>query len=127
MLHERIHEEVGSSDGAADLTFGADANSVARFLGALADPVRLRLMEFICDGGHTMNECVEHLRLSKRQVSSHLRRLADMGHVRPSRRGRQVYYEAAATQTPQLIHLARSLATDNAAEIGCCVRIDSEQ
>ncbi|WP_433234915.1 ArsR/SmtB family transcription factor [Actinomadura nitritigenes] len=119
MLRETVHE--------GECNDGADPGSVARFFGALANPARLRLMEFICAGEHTIGECVDHLHLSRGQVSGHLRYLADAGYLQPSRRGDQVYYQVATTQTSHLMHLARALARDNAVELDCCSRIDQEQ
>ncbi|MFI0484325.1 ArsR/SmtB family transcription factor [Actinomadura sp. 9N215] len=120
MLHERIHGDAESGGEEAD------AGSVARFLGVLADPARLDLMELLCDGERTVSECAEQLHLSQGQVLGHLHCLVEAGHLRSSHRGQQTYYRVAALQTAHLIHLARSLATDNATELGCCSRISTE-
>jgi len=47
---------------------------VARFFRAVGDPARLRLLEFLLAGEHTVTECVA--RLSQGRVSAHLACLA---------------------------------------------------
>src|SRR6266487_497436 len=96
---------------------------VARFFRALADPARLRLLEFLLPGEHTVTECVAHVGLSQGRVSAHLACLAACGYVQARRAGRNAFYTVADPRVADLVMLARSLAADNAAALADCVRI----
>ena len=96
---------------------------VARFFRALADPARLRLLEFLLPAEHTVSECVQHIGLSQGRVSAHLACLADCGYVQARRSGRFAWYKVADPRVADLVMLARSLAADNAAALADCVRI----
>jgi ArsR family transcriptional regulator, arsenate/arsenite/antimonite-responsive transcriptional repressor len=76
-------------------------DDVAVTLRALADPVRLRIVEFLhapvpscCSRGDGVCGCdfESLLGLSQPTVSHHMRVLVDAGLVRAERRGRWVYY-----------------------------------
>jgi DNA-binding transcriptional ArsR family regulator len=96
---------------------------VARFFRALGDPARLRLLEFLLGGEHTVSECVRQIGLSQGRVSSHLACLADCGYVQSRRAGRFTWYRVADPRVADLVMLARSLAADNAEALASCVRI----
>jgi DNA-binding transcriptional ArsR family regulator len=101
----------------------AGVQMVAKFFRALADPTRLRLLEFLLDAEHTAGECVAFAGLSQGRVSSHLACLADCGYVQVRRAGRYAYYQVADPRIAELVMLARALAADNAAVLAACVRI----
>lgn len=103
----------------------AGVEMVAKFFRALADPTRLRLLEFLLPGEHTVSECVEQAGLSQGRVSAHLACLADCGYVQTRREGRFAYYRVSDTRVADLVLLARALAADNASALAACVRIDS--
>ncbi len=96
---------------------------VAKFFRALADPTRLRLLEFLLEHEHTVSECVAFAGLSQGRVSSHLACLSDCGYVQVRRTGRFAHYKVADPRVADLVMLARSLAADNAAALAACVRI----
>lgn len=96
---------------------------VAKFFRALGDPTRLRLLEFLLHGEHTVNECVAHVGLSQGRVSAHLGCLADCGYVAARRDGRRNFYRVADPRVADLVVLARSLAADNVGALADCVRI----
>jgi DNA-binding transcriptional ArsR family regulator len=102
---------------------GSGVEMVAKFFRALADPARLRLLEFLLHEEHTVSECVQHIGLSQGRVSSHLACLADCGYVQVRRAGRFAWYAVADPRVADLVMLARSLAADNAAALAECVRI----
>ncbi|SFQ71500.1 DNA-binding transcriptional regulator, ArsR family [Amycolatopsis arida] len=99
--------------------------TVAKFFRALGDPARLRLLEFLLDAEHTVTECVAHIGLSQGRVSTHLGCLADCGYVQVRRQGRFAHYRVADPRVAELVHLARSLAADNATALANCARITS--
>jgi ArsR family transcriptional regulator, cadmium/lead-responsive transcriptional repressor len=96
---------------------------VARFFRALGDPARLRLLEFLLGGEHTVTECVRQVGLSQGRVSSHLACLAGCGYVEGRREGRFTRYKVADPRVADLVVLARSMAADNAAALAACVHI----
>lgn len=101
----------------------AGVEVVARFFRALGDPARLRLLEFLLDDEHTVTECVTRIGLSQGRVSAHLACLADCGYVLARRAGRHVFYQVADPRAADLVMLARSMASDNAAALAACVHI----
>lgn len=104
---------------------GEQVGTVAKFFRALGDPTRLRLLEFLLDGEHSVSDCVAHVGLAQGRVSTHLACLADCGYVQARREGRWCYYRATDPRVAELVVLARSLAADNCAALDACVRIDN--
>jgi DNA-binding transcriptional ArsR family regulator len=98
-------------------------DTVAKFFRALGDPTRLRLLEFLLDGEHTVSECVAHVGLSQGRVSVHLACLADCGYVACRRAGRNAFYRMADPRVADLVVLAHGLAADNACALATCQRI----
>jgi ArsR family transcriptional regulator, cadmium/lead-responsive transcriptional repressor len=98
---------------------------VARFFRALADPARLRLLEFLMPGERTVTECVAYVGLSQGRVSAHLACLAGCGYVQARRAGRCAFYRVANPRVADLVALARSMAADNAAALAACVYVDT--
>lgn len=82
---------------------------VAKFFRALADPTRLRLLEFLLHQEHTVGECVGQVGLAQGRVSSHLACLADCGYVAARRDGRRTFYAVVDPRVAELVLLARSL------------------
>lgn len=60
---------------------------------ALADPNRLRIVEFLRDGQSSVGTIVARLHLKQPLVSKHLRTLAQAGIVRVRRQAQQRLYE----------------------------------
>ncbi|MCP3757048.1 helix-turn-helix transcriptional regulator [Streptomyces sp. TBY4] len=102
-------------------------DTVARFFRALADPTRLKLLEFILRGERTSAECVERAGISQPRVSVHLSCLVDCGYVTAERDGRKLRYSVGDPRVADLVVLARSLAADNATALTCCTRIPDSQ
>lgn len=98
---------------------------LAKFFRALGDPTRLRLLEFLMGGEHTVSECVLHVGLAQGRVSAHLGCLADCGYVEVRRAGRYAYYRTNEPKVAEIVQLARMLAAENAAALASCVRIDT--
>lgn len=101
------------------------AETVAKFFRALGDPTRLRLLEFLLHGEHTVSECVAQVEVSQPRVSAHLACLADCGYVQVRRQGRYGYYRVVDPRVGDLVVAARALAADNAAALSACPRIDA--
>jgi DNA-binding transcriptional ArsR family regulator len=112
---------------AANLLPAQDAGVevVAKFFRALADPSRLRLLQFLLTEEHSVGECVEHIGLAQGRVSSHLACLADCGYVQARREGRRTLYRVGDPRVAELVMYARSLAADNTAALAECARIEA--
>ncbi|PEN13276.1 transcriptional regulator [Longibacter salinarum] len=83
-----------SEDVSDDRLRDADVeHSVDRFK-ALANPVRLRMVEMIYSGGGEICVCefTEHFDLSQPTISHHLKVLRDAGLIRSRRDGQFVYH-----------------------------------
>lgn len=98
-------------------------DTTARFFRALADPTRLKLLEFILRGERTSADCVEHAGISQPRVSVHLSCLVDCGYVSARRDGKKLQYSVGDPRVADLVMLARSLVADNASALACCPRI----
>lgn len=96
---------------------------VAKFFRALADPARLRLLQYLLTEEHSVGECVEHVGLAQGRVSSHLACLAECGYVQARREGRRTLYRVTDPRVAELVTCARALAADNTAALAACVRI----
>lgn len=98
---------------------------LAKFFKALADPSRLRLLQFLLTEEHTVSECVQHIGLAQGRVSAHLACLADCGYVSVRRESRFAYYRVTDPRVADLIMLGRALSADNAENLAACQRIES--
>jgi DNA-binding transcriptional ArsR family regulator len=91
-----------------------DTAALALRLKALADPVRLRLLDYMLDQpDHEACTCelAPHVGLSEPTVSHHLKKLESAGLLTKERRGMSVYYRV----DPAAIHsIAQALHVD------CC-------
>ena len=64
----------------------------AKVFKALADPVRLKIMEFLRDGEKCVCEIIPHVDIAQPLVSRHLKILRDSGLVRVRKEGNRRYY-----------------------------------
>ncbi|AVV45433.1 winged helix-turn-helix transcriptional regulator [Streptomyces sp. SID9913] len=88
-------------------------DTVARFFRALADPTRLKLLEFILRGERTCAECVGYAGVSQSRVSVHLACLTACGYVTGHRDGRRLRYRVGDPRVADLVVLARAVAADH--------------
>jgi len=68
---------------------------IARRLRAVAEPMRIRLLDRLRDGEATVGELADALGASQQNVSKHLTVLADAGILGRRRDGNRVYYRIA--------------------------------
>ena len=69
-----------------------DAESVAAILQALATPSRLRILDRLQDGPHSVGELTQALGMEQSAVSHQLRHLRDLDFVIAERQGRHIFY-----------------------------------
>ncbi|WP_456432584.1 ArsR/SmtB family transcription factor [Thermosulfuriphilus sp.] len=76
---------------------------MARFFKALADENRLRIVNVLMGGEHSVGQLVEELGLSQPLVSHHLRELKMGGLVTTRREGPFIYYSLKDRQRTMAI------------------------
>ncbi len=103
-------EAVGA--GGLDQLAGAMQTSVvAKAFGALADPVRLRIVELLAERGEvSASELGVELPVSQPRVSVHLRCLSDCGFTTVRREGRRAYYQLTGPHIAELVATVRAHA-----------------
>jgi DNA-binding transcriptional ArsR family regulator len=94
-----------------------------RFLGALAEPERLRIVQSLLAGPRTVGEVCHALGSPVANTSHHLRQLSAAGLVHGAKRGRFVVYSLA----PEVFRQAEEAAKGNGPaamrdvlDFGCC-------
>ncbi len=97
-----------------------DPEVVARFFFGLADPTRVRILQFLLDGPKTAGEIVRHVGRYQASVSSHLTCLRFCGYVEARREGRNVRYELIDTRVRRLLEFGARYLEDNAEQIMAC-------
>jgi ArsR family transcriptional regulator, arsenate/arsenite/antimonite-responsive transcriptional repressor len=81
----------------------ADADDLARMFGALADPVRLRLLSLIAEAGEVCScDLQEPLGKSQSTVSHHTKALADAGLITGTKEGRWVWWRVVPERVQAL-------------------------
>jgi DNA-binding transcriptional ArsR family regulator len=80
-------------------------DTVAEYFGALAVPLRLKILNALREGELNVGELTERLECSQANVSKHLSVLARNGLVERTSRGTNVYYSIADPRTYQLCDL----------------------
>jgi len=80
-----------------------ETRKVAQVAWALADPLRLSILQHLMGGPAVVSELVSVSGESQSKVSNHLKILREQGLVRSERRGRQSLYEISGASVAQLI------------------------
>ncbi len=71
----------------------SDFNDITRFLTAMGDPMRLRLLFLLGEQGRrNVGEIASQFSLSRPAISHHLKVLKDAGVVNSEKMGQEVYY-----------------------------------
>ena len=102
-----------------------ETDLVSKYFRALGDPTRLRILEFLRDGGElSVGALVARLGVSQPKVSNHLACLRWCGFAEARRDHRVVYYRIADERVAELIALGRALLADNTEHVAACCRIE---
>jgi len=75
----------------------------AKVFKALADPVRLKIIEFLRDGEKCVCEIIPHVDVAQPLVSRHLKILRDSGLVRVRKEGNRRYYSVSDSKIFKII------------------------
>jgi DNA-binding transcriptional ArsR family regulator len=73
----------------------ASLAEAAECLRTLAHPVRLRMVQLLLQGDHTVGELAEACDLPSHMASEHLGLMRDRGLLQSERQGRYIYYRIA--------------------------------
>jgi len=90
MSKEQKHEELFNED--AEELDEETLFVVSQTFKALSDPTRIRILNLLCTGEHSVNDIAETLNLSQSSVSHQLRFLKNLRLVTYRRAGRTLYY-----------------------------------
>lgn len=88
----------------------SESSALLHLLSAVADPVRLRILEHLMGGSAAVSELVAATGASQSNVSNHLTLLRKRGLVRAVPMGRQRVYELKDPKVAQLIESLMSVA-----------------
>jgi DNA-binding transcriptional ArsR family regulator len=88
--------------------------SVSRYFGLLAEPMRLRILHILCDGEKSVSEIVVKADASQPTISKHLAQLYTANVLSRRRDGNQIFY-AVIDQT--MVSLCRTVCLQIAAEL----------
>ncbi len=103
-----------------------DAEVLATFFQALADPTRVRILRLLSDRPMTVSELVEALHVAQGRVSSHLACLRWCGYVRADVEGRFNRYRLVDTRIREILSTGESIVRDNAGRLTSCLVLASE-
>jgi len=81
----------------------AEADDLAKVFGALADPVRLRLLSLIAEAGEICScDLLEPLGKSQPTISHHTKALAEAGLITGEKQGRWVWWRVVPSRLQAL-------------------------
>jgi ArsR family transcriptional regulator len=83
-----------------------------------ANPWRLRIVEALGEGEHTVSQIVEMLGVSKSNVSQHLGIMREKGVVEYRREGGHVYYRLSNPKILQACRLMREVLLEQFERVG---------
>jgi DNA-binding transcriptional ArsR family regulator len=90
-----------------ELVPDAALTQAAECLKVLAHPVRLRIVDILLRGDFCVGEVAALLGMPHHQACEHLRLMQGHGLLSSRRDGRQVYYQVANPQLPEIIRCIR--------------------
>jgi ArsR family transcriptional regulator len=79
-------------------------------LRALADPIRLRVVETLATGERCVCELTDELGLAQSKLSFHLRVMREAGIITARQQGRWMYYRLQPSALLELRHWLKQLA-----------------
>ena len=100
----------GGDDADADRVF----ITAAELFGVLATPLRLRILNAICNQERSVGDIIDAVESTQPNVSQHLKVLYQAGIVAKRRMGNSVYYRV---QSEKAVQLCRTVCTQIAIEL----------
>ena len=105
----------------------SETEALARFFHGLADPDRVRILQYLLDGPKTAGEIVRHLGRPQSSVAAHVTCLRFCGYCEARREGRNVVYEIIDPDVRRIVQMARRYLRQNDERILACRVIASER
>jgi ArsR family transcriptional regulator, cadmium/lead-responsive transcriptional repressor len=102
------------------------ARARARYFRVLGDQTRLRLMEALLEGEHTVSELMAVVDAPQSRVSNHLACLKWCGFATSERRGREVVYRVTDPRVRAVLavlRLSRAVSEEHCEQLDSCRRI----
>ena len=84
----------------------------AELFRLLAHPVRIRVLELLCEGPRPVRELLAEIEVEASNLSQQLAVLRRYGIVTAAREGSTVVYELAGTDVSELMRAARRILTE---------------
>jgi ArsR family transcriptional regulator len=81
----------------------------AEFFRAMAHPARIRMLELLCDGEHSVSELIDELGLEGSHVSQQLGVLRRANLVRCRKEGTSVFYSLADRRVAKVLQLSKEI------------------
>jgi ArsR family transcriptional regulator, cadmium/lead-responsive transcriptional repressor len=95
----------------------------ARYFRVLGDPTRLRVLEVLLGGEHTVADLAAAIGAPRSRISNHLACLKWCRFVAARRQGRHVLYRVADPRVETLVTAAQSLTAERCDHLARCRRI----
>lgn len=101
-------------DASDDEAAGRVFDTAAELFGVLATPLRLRILNAICNREKSVGDIMQAVESTQPNVSQHLKVLYQAGIVAKRRVGNQIYYRV---QSEKAVQLCRTVCTQIAIEL----------
>lgn len=98
----------------------ADLNELGRFLVALGDPTRQRIVMLLSRQRLNVGELTEHFPLSRPAMSHHLKVLADGGLLIQERNGRERVYRLDVARCQKFAGALKDFVSTCCSGAACC-------
>jgi len=115
-----MFERMARSTTAARPPDAADLGALGRFLTALGDPTRQRIVLLLSRETLNVGQLTERFPLSRPAMSHQLKVLADAGLLVQERRGRERVYRLDARRTSDLAERLRQFVDHCCTGAACC-------
>lgn len=89
-----------------------ELGQIAGRFKALGEPMRLKILQSVCQGPRTVTEIVAATGATQANVSKHLSLLAATGILRREKDGQRVYYSMKDQMAVKMCELVREQLTD---------------
>lgn len=99
---------------------------LARFFRVLGDPTRLRIIERLSGGDHTVSEIIDAVGGLQPRVSAHLACLRHCRFVETEPRGREIVYRLTMPGLDALLAEAAEITAPRASHLATCRRVGPE-
>ena len=90
----------------------------AEFFKTLGHPARIRVLEVLTDGPHSVSELQPHVGIESSHLSQQLAVLRRAGIVEAERQGSSMIYSVVDPQVFELLQVAKRIITHSLAEAG---------